>query len=119
MVSDIYRSSHRRCTAGKGVLRNFPKFTGKHLCQSLIFNKVAGQENNFTRVCVKKETLAQVFSYEFWKISKHAFCTEHLWATASVFSRYIVSGMTFLKKSAFDLKKFLYSWYLWKISVST
>ena len=25
----------------KGVLRNFAKFTGKHLCQSLFFNKVA------------------------------------------------------------------------------
>ena len=26
----------------KSVLRNFTKFTGKHLCQSLFFNKVAG-----------------------------------------------------------------------------
>ena len=26
----------------KGVLRNFTKFTGKQLCQSLFFNKVAG-----------------------------------------------------------------------------
>ena len=26
----------------KGVLRNFTKFTGKHLCQSLFLNKVAG-----------------------------------------------------------------------------
>ena len=26
----------------KGVLRNFSKFTGKHLYQSLFFNKVAG-----------------------------------------------------------------------------
>ena len=26
----------------KGLLRNFAKFTGKHLCQSLFFNKVAG-----------------------------------------------------------------------------
>ena len=26
----------------EGVLRNFAKFTGKHLCQSLFFNKVAG-----------------------------------------------------------------------------
>ena len=26
----------------KGVLRNFAKFTGKHLRQSLFFNKVAG-----------------------------------------------------------------------------
>ena len=33
------RSSHRRCSVRKGVLRNFAKFTGKHLCQSLFFNK--------------------------------------------------------------------------------
>ena len=26
----------------KDVLRNFPKFTGKHLCQGLFFNKVTG-----------------------------------------------------------------------------
>ena len=26
----------------RGVLRNFTKFTKKHLCQSLFFNKVAG-----------------------------------------------------------------------------
>ena len=26
----------------KSVLRNFAKFTGKHLCQSLFFNKIAG-----------------------------------------------------------------------------
>ena len=34
--------SHRRCSVRKIVLRNFEKFTGKHLCQSLFFNKVAG-----------------------------------------------------------------------------
>ena len=37
-----FRSSHRRCSVRKGVFRNFAKFTGKHLCQSLFFNKVAG-----------------------------------------------------------------------------
>ena len=31
----------------------------------------------------KKETLAQVFPYEFCEISKNAFFTEHLWETAS------------------------------------
>ena len=36
------RNSHRRCSVRKGVLTNFAKFTGKHLCQSLYFNKVAG-----------------------------------------------------------------------------
>ena len=35
------RSSHWRCSNKIGVLRNFTKFTGKHLCQSL-FYKVAG-----------------------------------------------------------------------------
>ena len=36
------RSSHRRCSINKGFLRNFTKFTGKHLCQRLFLNKVAG-----------------------------------------------------------------------------
>ena len=36
------RSSHRMCSLRKSVLRNFAKFTGPHLCQSLFFNKVAG-----------------------------------------------------------------------------
>ena len=42
LVSSFFRSSHRRCSVRKGVLRNFAKFTGKHLCQRLFFNKVAG-----------------------------------------------------------------------------
>ena len=37
-----YRSSHQRCSVKKGVPRNFAKFTGKHLCRRLFFNKVAG-----------------------------------------------------------------------------
>ena len=32
---------------------------------------------------IKKETLAQVFSCEFWEISENTFFTEHLWTTAS------------------------------------
>ena len=34
------RSSHQRWSVEEGVLRNFAKFTGKHLCQRLFFNKV-------------------------------------------------------------------------------
>ena len=37
----IIRSSRLEVFCKKGVLRNFEKFTGKHLCQSLFFNKVA------------------------------------------------------------------------------
>ena len=43
-----YRSSRPEVFFKKSVLRNFAKFTGKHLCQSLFFNKVAGlQACNF------------------------------------------------------------------------
>ena len=37
----MFRNSYRRCSVKKGVLRNFAKFTGKHLWQGLIFNKIA------------------------------------------------------------------------------
>ena len=37
----------KRCSIRKGVLRNFTKFTGKHLCESLFFNEVAGLKNTF------------------------------------------------------------------------
>ena len=60
------RSSRQEVFCKKGVLRNVTKFTGKHLCQSLFFNKVAGLR-------LKKETLAQVFSSEFCDISKNTF----------------------------------------------
>ena len=35
-----YRNSRAEVFCKKGVLENFQKFTGKHLCQSLPFNKV-------------------------------------------------------------------------------
>ena len=38
----ISRSSRLEVLRKKGVLRNFTKFTGKHLCKSPFFNRVAG-----------------------------------------------------------------------------
>ena len=49
------RRSRLEVFCGKGVLRNFGKFTGKHLRQSLFLIKL-------------QETLAQVFSCEFYEI---------------------------------------------------
>ena len=40
----IFKNSE---VATKGVLRNIAKFTGKHLCQSLFLNKVAGLRSTF------------------------------------------------------------------------
>ena len=41
-VAIAFRSSNQRCSMKKGVLTNVTKFKGKHLCQSLFFNKAAG-----------------------------------------------------------------------------
>ena len=64
----------------KGVFRNFAKFTGKRLCQSLFFNRVADLRPQACNV-IKKETLAQVFSCEFCGNSNNTFFTEHLRTT--------------------------------------
>ena len=53
-----------------GVLKIFAKLTGKHLCQSLIFNKVASL---WPATLLKKETLVQVFSVNFVKFSRTPF----------------------------------------------
>ena len=36
----ILRSSRPEVFCKKGVLKNVTKFTGKHMCQNLFFNKV-------------------------------------------------------------------------------
>ena len=59
----------KRCTVRKGVLRNFAKFTGKHLCQILFFNKVAGLGTG-------------VFLVNFGKFLRIPLFTEHLYTTA-------------------------------------
>ena len=52
----------------KGVLRNFAKFIGKHLCQSLFFNKVV----------FKKRLWHRCFTVSFAKFLKAPFFTEYL-----------------------------------------
>ena len=73
------RSNHQRCSAKKGVLRNFAKFTGNTCARVSFLIKLLAEACNF----IKKETLAEVFSCKFCKISKNTFFVEHLRATAS------------------------------------
>ena len=42
---NVIRSSRQEVLFKKGVLENFAKFTGKHLCQGLLFNKVTDLGN--------------------------------------------------------------------------
>ena len=68
--SEVYWQKHPpEVFYQKGVLTNFLKFTGKHLCQNLSF----------------KGLYFRFFSCEFSEICRTTFFTKHLWATASVF----------------------------------
>ena len=66
----LYRSSHQRCSVRKGVLRNFTKFTGKHLYQSYYFNKVAGIR---PATLLKKTLWHRFFTVNFAKFLKTPF----------------------------------------------
>ena len=59
----FYGSSYRRCSVKKGVFRNFAKFTGKHLCQRLFFNKF-----------LKTSLWHRCFSVNFAKLLRIPFC---------------------------------------------
>ena len=74
------RSNHQRCSMKKGVLRNFPKSTGKPQCQSLFLVKL---QTWGLKLYLKKRLWHRCFR-ELCEISKNNFFTEHLWTTASI-----------------------------------
>ena len=63
------RSSLLEVFCKKGVLRNFAKFAGKHLCHSCFFNKVFLLKNRLWHRC---------FPVNFSKFIRTPFFTEHL-----------------------------------------
>ena len=65
-VTKKFRSSRPEVFCKKDVCRNFAKFTGKLLCQSLFLIKLQASGLQFI-----KETLAHDFSCEFHEISKN------------------------------------------------
>ena len=72
----ISRSSHQRCSVRKGALRNFTKFTGKHLCQSFFFNKVAGVR---PATLLKKRLSRRCFPVNFVKFLRTPFSQNTSW----------------------------------------
>ena len=60
----------------KSVLRNFAKFTGEHLCQSLFFNKVEGLK---PVTLLEKKLGHKCFSVNFAKFLRTPFIIELLW----------------------------------------
>ena len=64
------RSSHAKVFCKRGILRNFTKFFGKHLCQGLFFNKVAGPG---TATLLKKRLWHRCFPVNFAKFLRIPF----------------------------------------------
>ena len=60
------------------------KLQACEIFKNTLFEEHLPQTCNF----IKKETLAQVFSYEFWEIFKNLFFTEHVLQSASVLHSY-------------------------------
>ena len=71
----VFRSSWE-VFSRKAVLRNFTKFTVKHLCHSLFFNKVAGLR---PLTLLKKRLCYRCFPVNFAEFSRILFFIEHLW----------------------------------------
>ena len=69
-VATNNRSGRPEVFSKKGVLRNFPKFTGKHLCQSLFLRPAT---------LLKKKLYDRCFPVNFAKFLRAPFLPEHLW----------------------------------------
>ena len=70
LISNVSRGSRPKVFCKKGVLRNFAKFTGKHLRQSLFFNEVAGMR---PAILLKKTLSHRCFPVNFAKFLEHLF----------------------------------------------
>ena len=78
-----FRISHQRCSIEKDVRRNFTKFTGKHLCQSLFFNKVADLR---PATLLKKRLWHRCFPVNFVKFLRTPFLQNTSERLLSMFS---------------------------------
>ena len=80
-----FRTSRLEVFCKKGVLRNFVKFTGKYLCQSLFFNKVPG---------LKKRLWHSFFPVNFVKFLRTPFFIKYLWCLLLSFFSYVDKSKT-------------------------
>ena len=98
----------------KCVLRNFAKFTGKYLRQSLFFNRVAGLR---PATLLKKGLWRKCFPVNFAKFLRTPFI-EHLRTTASDFTknellyRHLLGHFSNLKKT------FVGSYFCFNVNIS-
>ena len=75
VITWLLKAVVQKCSVKKDVLRNFVKFTGKHLLQSLLFNQVTGLRS---ATLLKKRLWRRCFPVDFTKFLRTPFLIEHL-----------------------------------------
>ena len=94
------RRSRPKVFCKKDVLRNFIKFTGKHLCQSLLFNKDAGLK---PATLLKRKLWHRCFPVNFMRLLRKLFFrTPLVAACVNVISKDLI---TFFNFFVFPLSK--------------
>ena len=66
-MMDILRSNHQRCPIQKGVLKNFTKFTVKHLCTVVLMASLKMVQKCFGMF---QNVLIRCFNSQQWKFTK-------------------------------------------------
>ena len=102
------RSSHRRCSVRKDVLRNFAKFTGKHLCQGLFMS--GPKACNF----IKKRLWHRCFPVNFAKVLRTLF----LQNTSRRLLLFRVNRVSDYYAKIIYIKVFLWIFLLWMLESS-
>ena len=77
----VYRRIYQGCSMKKLILKNFAKFTGKHLFQGLFSYRMEGLRSV---TLLKKRLCHSCFPANFAKFLRTRFFKEYLWTTASV-----------------------------------
>ena len=106
----LHLFSHLEVIYKKGVPKNLAKFAGKHLCQGLFLNKVAGLRR-YEKTLLKKRLWHRCFHVNFMKLlrtpfygtppvvdsgfflenlqmSQNSYSTEYQWTAVSVRAQY-------------------------------
>ena len=102
------RSSHRRCSVRKDVLRNFAKFTEKHLCQGLFMS--GPKACNF----IKKRLWHRCFPVNFAKVLRTLF----LQNTSRRLLLFRVNRVSDYYAKIIYIKVFLWIFLLWMLESS-
>ena len=82
LFCNVSQAITRICSITKDVLKNFSKFTGKHLCLRLSFGKVSGLK---PATLLKKRLQSRNFPVNFEKFLRKHFFEEHIRVTILAF----------------------------------